>query len=177
MSDVVERAKAALEGVTPGPWEHRTAPHEADDSSAAHEEWLAGTLIRSGEPLHVLIAESNQPQFAYIVPAVTGDGPTSATNADFVAAARSLVPELVAEIEKLRTHLSAVPSAIEGYAAAELTSVSYEGGDPRTTFEDKLRFDGERETLLKFQRNAEDIVAYAATAQGGVLFEGREPSE
>lgn len=102
MSDVVERAKAALEGVTPGPWEHRTAPHEADDSSAAHEEWLAGTLIRSGEPLHVLIAESNQPQFAYIVPAVTGDGPTSATNADFVAAARSLVPELVAEIERLR---------------------------------------------------------------------------
>ena len=103
MSDLVERAKAALEGITEGPWDHRTAPHP--DSGETHAEYLAGSLINSGEPLHVLIAESAEPQFAYIVPAVTGDGPMSERNAEFIAAARTLVPELVAEVEKLRSQL------------------------------------------------------------------------
>jgi len=100
MSDLVERAKAVLEGITAGPWEHATAPHP--DERATHAEWLAGTLIGEGEALHVLTAASDEPRFAYVVPAVTGDGPTSARNAEFIAAARTLVPELVAEVERQR---------------------------------------------------------------------------
>lgn len=99
MSDIVDRAKASLEGVTEGPWQHCTAP--SNDSDESHAEWLAGTLLGDGEALHVLIAESPDPKFAYIVPVVTGDGPTSARNAEFIAAARQLIPELVAEIERL----------------------------------------------------------------------------
>lgn len=98
MSDIAERAKALLDGVTPGPWEHRIGP---DDET--HSEYCTKTLINSGEPLHVLIAESPDPKFAYVVPAITGDGPTSARNAEFIAAARTLVPELIAEVERLQS--------------------------------------------------------------------------
>lgn len=93
MSDLIERTQATLDGITAGPWSHRIAPH--DDEQETHAEWLAGTLIGEGESLHVLIADSPDPKFAYIVPAVTGDGPTSAKNAEFIAAARTLVPELL----------------------------------------------------------------------------------
>ncbi|MCG5431212.1 hypothetical protein LV457_02765 [Mycobacterium sp. MYCO198283] len=104
--DIVTRAHQALEGITEGPWEHRTAPHRDDDempvSAADKAEWQNGTLIGDGEPLHVLIAASPDPEFAYIVPALTGDGPTSERNAEFIAAARTLLPELVAEVKRLR---------------------------------------------------------------------------
>ena len=98
MSDTTMRAKALLEGITPGLWTHHTAPHP--DSGETHAEYLAGTLIGSGEPLHVVTAPSPEDRYAYIVPAVTGDGPTSARNAEFIAAAPSLIRELVAEIER-----------------------------------------------------------------------------
>jgi hypothetical protein len=98
--DVVERARAALRGITPGPWEHRTAPEGEE------EAYCAGTLVGDGEPLHVVIAESLEPRFAYVVPCITGDGPTSDVNAEFIVAARGLVPELVAEVERLRARLA-----------------------------------------------------------------------
>lgn len=95
--DLIDRAKTALEGVTEGPWEHCVGP---DDETPT--EYSARTLTGSGEPIHVLIADSPDPKFAYIVPAITGDGPTSARNAQFIAAARTLLPELLAEVERLR---------------------------------------------------------------------------
>lgn len=92
--------------MTPGPWAHRLAPHDYNPelpvATADKAQWQADTLIGDGKPLHVLIADSTDPKFAYIVPALTGDGPTSAINAEFIAAARDLVPELVAEVERLR---------------------------------------------------------------------------
>lgn len=104
LTDLLARAKAALEGVTPAPWERRTAPYREDEelpvATADKAEYQTGTLIGDGEPLHVLIADSPDPKFAYIVPAITGDGPTSERNAEFIAAARTLVPELVAELER-----------------------------------------------------------------------------
>jgi hypothetical protein len=97
-TELIGRAKAALEGITPCPWGHRIAPH--DDEKVTHAEWLAKSLVDDGEALHVLIAESPEPErYAYIVPAVTGDGPNSAKNADFIAAARDLIPELVSALE------------------------------------------------------------------------------
>lgn len=98
--DILDRARAALEGITDAPWTHHTAPSEG--STETHAEYLAGSLIGEGEALHVLTAASPDPKFAYVVPAVTGDGPTSNRNAEFIAAARDLVPELVAEVERLR---------------------------------------------------------------------------
>lgn len=100
------RAKAALEGITDGPWRHCTAP--SNDSDETHAEWLAGSLIGGGEELHVLIAESPDPKFAYIVPAVTGDGPTSSRNAEFISEARQLVPDLLAEVVKLRARIEII---------------------------------------------------------------------
>ncbi len=94
--DIVARSNAALEGITPGPWKHCTAP--SADSDETHAEYLAGTLIGEGEPLHVLIAPSTNPKYAYIVPALTGDGPMSAANAEFIAAAPELVSTLAAEL-------------------------------------------------------------------------------
>lgn len=66
--DVVARAKAALEGVTEGPWEMRDSFVYPLSISAR----LGG--IRPGD-------------------------------AEFIAAARSLVPELVAEVEQLREYI------------------------------------------------------------------------
>lgn len=117
MSDVVERAKAALEGVTDGPWKHCTAPHEYDDAlpvaTVDKAKWLADTLIGDGEPLHVLITDSPDPKFAYTVPALTGDGPTSERNAQFIAQARTLVPELVAEVERVKSAAKTLGEIIE----------------------------------------------------------------
>lgn len=100
MSDIVTRARELLAGITPGPWEHRFSTPE--DTGESHAEYQAGTLIGDGEPLHVLIAPSADPKFAYIVPAITGDGPTSSDNAEFIAAAPQLVADLTDGVEKLR---------------------------------------------------------------------------
>lgn len=91
--DVVERAKAVLEGTTPGPWEADLDPH-----GETRGIWPTGP----GEQIVI---------GAY----VANDGFDSNCWADgsdedlrFIAQARTLVPELVAEAERLR----------EGYAAA-----------------------------------------------------------
>lgn len=73
MSDVVERAKAALSGVTEGPWD---APAQLLGSPCT-------TVFGVGRK-HVLYHAGGY------------------TDAQFVAAARSLVPELVTEVERLR---------------------------------------------------------------------------
>jgi len=89
---------ARSEAATPGPWEHLTAPAEDDTSSLA--EWMADTLT-GGERLHVLTA-AGQGEYAYIVPALTGDGPAAPANADFIAHAREDVPALVTAVRGLR---------------------------------------------------------------------------
>lgn len=106
MNDIVDRANAALAGVTPGPWTHHIAPSENSDETPA--QYCANTLVGNGDPVHVLTAASPDPKFAYIVPALTGDGPTSAINADFIAQARDLVPELIAEVERVRSACKAL---------------------------------------------------------------------
>lgn len=68
--DIVQRARAALEGVDGGPWR----------------------VIGFGN----IQSAATRPRVAKV---------TSAANATFVAQARSLVPDLVAEIEKLRAEM------------------------------------------------------------------------
>lgn len=76
MSDIVERAKAALEGVTEGPW--------VQVETAAGGEWWVEL------PHRATICESH------------GGRDVNPYDAEFLAASRQLVPELVAEVERLR---------------------------------------------------------------------------
>lgn len=68
MSDVVARAKAALEGVDDGPWR----------------------VIGYGN----IQSLATRPRVAKV---------TTTANAAFVASARTLIPELIAEVERLRS--------------------------------------------------------------------------
>lgn len=83
MSDVVERALAALEGVTEGPWvAHGDPNHHPEDP-----EWEI---------------ESHAPQFDDPIGIVFAGVEQGRADAEFIAAARGLLPELVAEVERLR---------------------------------------------------------------------------
>lgn len=88
MSDVVERAKAALEGVTEGPWD-----------AFWGDQCCGGTCVDNGHglPLH-------------------SGGDLLPRDARFIAAARSLLPELVAEVERLRHELSDAAARIRAFA-------------------------------------------------------------
>ncbi|AKY02893.1 hypothetical protein PHATNISS_83 [Mycobacterium phage Phatniss] len=76
MSDIVERAKAALEGVAYGPWEF--------DYSDEGMQAVGGPVIWLGDG-----------DLGFRVEAHYQDD----RNAEFIAQARSLVPELIAEVE------------------------------------------------------------------------------
>lgn len=106
MSDVVERAKAALEGVTEGPWtwdgdtfsdapEHK-CPH------GTHWTDHGPNLVRGNED------GSTFDDWSPDAMVITSNGydasglEVKTADAEFIMAARTLVPELVSEIERLR---------------------------------------------------------------------------
>jgi hypothetical protein len=86
--DVVTRAKASLEGVTEGPWEAQ----EWD----SHANGDRGCGILAGTP------GMRQRGIAYTGLYHWNSQASAEADAAFIVAARSLVPELVAEIERLR---------------------------------------------------------------------------
>jgi hypothetical protein len=97
----LDAIKARLAHVTPGRWEaSRTA-----DTEETSLEWLKACLIAPEAPaknmLNVIWA-TDQP--GVIIPAVTGDGPTSSQNAEFIAHAPEDIAALVAEVEDLRAN-------------------------------------------------------------------------
>lgn len=75
MSELVDRAKASLEGVTPGPWQ--VVGYGNIHSHTVGEHPLIGKVYSKG-------------------------------NQQFVAAARQLVPELIAEVERLREQVQSL---------------------------------------------------------------------
>lgn len=81
MSDIVERAREALDGTTPGPWE---ASHERSP------EWEF-SVVRP-------VAVTDAPETLGLV--------TSRRDADFIAATPQLVHELCVEVERLREERS-----------------------------------------------------------------------
>ncbi|AEK09177.1 hypothetical protein FGG23_gp081 [Mycobacterium phage Ibhubesi] len=83
MSDVVERAKVALEGVAYGPWEF--------DCSDEGMQAVGGPVIWLGDG-----------DLGFRVEAHYQDD----RNAEFVAQARTLVPELIAEVERKSAQLA-----------------------------------------------------------------------
>ena len=90
MSDVVQQAKAALEGVTEGPWDVV--------SGAWGNVWH---FPDEGTPTVVVRL-----------------GGMSEPDAEFIAAARSLVPDLVAEVEKLRGAIETIRFLAKRHANA-----------------------------------------------------------
>ena len=115
--DAIEaRAKAA----TPGPWERRIGPREGY-SLTEKTTYMRGCAIDNGQPLQVLIADSDRPGVDYLVPALTGDGPSAEANAEFIAHAREDVPALVAEV---RYWQATAWARLEDFAAAEAEVVT-----------------------------------------------------
>ncbi len=86
--DVVARAKAALEGITPGPWE--TIYHFHDTSYPSDTYHVLTAL--TGDT----VAEVDDQRRIYDEP--HGE---FGHDAEFIAAARSLIPGLVAEVDKV----------------------------------------------------------------------------
>lgn len=85
MTDLVERAKAALQDVTPGPW-----------------VWDSEGYMGCGQ-----VYTEDEDLLCCNIAAPSGDlyprsGYSPRDDMKFIAAARQLVPELVAEIERLR---------------------------------------------------------------------------
>ncbi|APU93074.1 hypothetical protein SEA_BUBBLES123_77 [Mycobacterium phage Bubbles123] len=78
MSDVVERAKAALEGTTEGPW---IAEYSSEQGNCVipHDAESTREAVATTHLYH------------------------QRADAEFIASARSLVPELIAEVERLHT--------------------------------------------------------------------------
>lgn len=95
--DILARAEQAMQGVTEGHWMPAVAPGDNDETPA---EWMANALAPESTEIHVVwVQGSSDP---VVIPAITGDGPCSRQNAAFIAAARTLVPELVAELREAR---------------------------------------------------------------------------
>lgn len=88
-SDLIQRAKAALEGTTDGPWDVVPGAwgnvwHFSDDP---------------GSP-----------------PLIVRKGGMKQPDAEFIAQARTLVPELVAEVERLREGIERVRDVVHEHA-------------------------------------------------------------
>ncbi|MDG5773909.1 hypothetical protein [Mycolicibacterium fortuitum] len=84
MSDVVQRAKAVLEGITDGPW---IAEYSGEQGNCVipHDAQSTREAVATTHLYHQL------------------------ADAEFIAQARTLVPELVAEVERLRSYKSLPP--------------------------------------------------------------------
>lgn len=85
--DIVERARTLLEGVTEGPWLMIPELGNEDAAVMSEGERAPDSITVGGHTFH--------PGYSVAVDLRQPDG-------EFVAAARSLVPELVAELERLR---------------------------------------------------------------------------
>lgn len=86
MSELVDRAKAYLEGVTGGPWETRPG--------ATGDPTTTSASVHSGH--RSILVSSDGYHYGY----------ADKADARFIAAARQLVPELIAEVERLEERIA-----------------------------------------------------------------------
>lgn len=116
LAEMQARADKALDG----PWERRVAPDDPA-TMADKSAWVDGTLRDNGEPIHLAIAAPPNDELAYVVPFLTGDGPTSRANAEFIAHARADVPALTLAVE----------SVLDYVARCEESGITMQPGDIR----------------------------------------------
>lgn len=96
MSDVVEQAKELLEGVTPGPWE--ASDEQGDEITVGAGSYLANPGIYN--PTDLIVAYD-------VYSDEDREREQRWRDARFIAAARQLVPDLVAIVEQLRAQIGA----------------------------------------------------------------------
>lgn len=93
--DIVARAVAALIGTTPGPWETNVHPmpgHTAD-------EWFVLEIVHPNGEFHPLnVVKVRGARNA----AKSCCWPPTQADARFIADARTLIPELISEVNRLR---------------------------------------------------------------------------
>lgn len=94
--DIIERAEAALEGVSEGAW---VATHRADLDWLSESSMVDSHDHESGSSLRVTGA--SDPIWGSLWP-----HRNARRDAEFIAAARELVPELVAELKVARAQLA-----------------------------------------------------------------------
>jgi len=87
---------------TEGPWVERSAPHPDGDISKG--EYMTSCLEDFLTSLMLVIPECDDAPTVdkYRVVSITGDGPTSVSNAYFIAQARTDLPAVVAELREAR---------------------------------------------------------------------------
>lgn len=110
MSDVVERAKTALEDTTPGPWEADLDPHGETRGiwpTGPGEEIVIGNYVRADGFESVDWAGGSDEDLR------------------FIAQARTLVPELVAEVGRLRRVVDALKVVIEHVDDKDMVPTAY----------------------------------------------------
>ena len=103
----LEEIRERVESASPEPWHFATAPH--DPTTQTKAEFVVGALNKCRPVPSLWTCWAAVPKGTpddYIIPALTGDGPTSESNARFIAHARSDVPDLLAEIAELRATLN-----------------------------------------------------------------------
>ena len=99
MTDIIERAKAALEGVTEGPWKWSRNCQRLEGGKDGYGEVIAPGPVDCMSHCYggtSTIEFENEPH-----------------DAEFIAAARTLVPELIAEIERVRAAAQTLGRIIE----------------------------------------------------------------
>lgn len=107
-TDVAARAKALLEGVTEGPWEWDgdSFSDVKPDACPHGDPWTD-----HGPDLLRAVANARMNTANYVISSHGYDASSldiNAADAEFIAASRSLVPELVAELEQAQVVLQRV---------------------------------------------------------------------
>lgn len=93
-SDLLQRARAAVDGVTAGVWEF----------------WQCYTPRGDG----ALIVSAGDKEICSLHEEVTGDDCQAVRDAAFIAAARQLLPELIAEVERLSAKTGPIENSKTG---------------------------------------------------------------
>lgn len=106
-SERLEEIRKRAEVATPGPWLWALFDEAKDPL-----EWIRECLSYGSGPVHLTWCPEHpltkgqhpRPEHA-VVPAITGNGPTSEANAKFLAAAREDIPWLLGQINELENAL------------------------------------------------------------------------
>ena len=117
MTDIVERAKSALEGTTEGSW---SVVYETPDDIGGGEPYayaIHGPADHSTLDCDWLGDEYKQ-QYGHEITEIVG---LSDADAEFIAQARTLVPELVEAIERARNSIRARYDRVEDLMLAAKT--------------------------------------------------------
>lgn len=97
----IDRMAALAEAATEGPW-WWGRPAEDPRSREERAKWIADALFDGDRDLWTTWTQEGQ---HVVIPALTGDGPRAEQNAEFIAAARTFVPQVIAYVRELKAEI------------------------------------------------------------------------